>query len=612
MDCIKSNKPDYTTNAESYYKQLSRINEILKIMAKMVDEQNETMQLYIELLDDKLSKFDESVLLLLEEWLQNGTFEDIIKKHITDGILSTKLDVTVFNDFLIEFDDKLTELENKQNEKMKKISWITPVANGVDDTENIQTTIDACYQNGGGVVTIPNGEYWIKADVGAYHTNYLRDVGGIALKDNVHLKLSKGTVLKAIPNGESQYVVLRIYNKKNVTVTGGTILGERYQHSGTAGEWGYGIAITGGENIILEDIKLSDFWGDGINLQAYREEEHSIGTNKFMPKNITIRNIISDKNLRQGMSIEACDGLLVENCIFKNTGGKLPESGVDIEPWTSEHYTKNITFFKCRFLNNKGGGLLITRNTTENVKVIDCDFDNLFENILIEGPVKKTVIENCNFVNNRIKVRSGIDVIINKNFFNGVALSVMDAKNVFFTNNIIQARNDLENDLSLISIADFAYGERHNINIVIENNIIEGYLHLNAQGVITNLLQTRGISLGRVTSGRISNNTLRNLIIGIGYYGTVDEMTIDNNVFSVIAERGIYNVERTVTKDNKFYGGNFNNDLSVIYGEYKNHNVIMNNILFRNKGVYENKFTGLFVSELGTDSNALDNIEIDG
>src|SRR5262249_43773603 len=101
-----------------------------------------------------------------------------------------------------------------------------------EDTNAIQSAIDEVAKRGG-TVLVPNGTYMVNA-VGDTR---------LSLKSNVALKLADGAVLKAIPNDAEKYSVLRISKVSNVAVIGGTLEGDRYEHSGKTGEWGMGIWI---------------------------------------------------------------------------------------------------------------------------------------------------------------------------------------------------------------------------------------------------------------------------------------------------------------------------------------------------------------------------------
>ena len=112
-----------------------------------------------------------------------------------------------------------------------------------DDTAAIQAAIDAI---GGtkGTVLVPKGVYMIDAVDNRLH-----------LKDDMTLELADGAVLKAIPNDSKKYSLLTISGVANVWVTGGTLEGERDQHKGKSGEWGYGLHINkGAKHITVSNL----------------------------------------------------------------------------------------------------------------------------------------------------------------------------------------------------------------------------------------------------------------------------------------------------------------------------------------------------------------------
>ena len=97
---------DYNTNSPSYYDQLAKYNKVLHILAKKIDEYDEKLDNSLEnintvltnyttMLDGKLAGFDDSVMLLLREWIDDGTFEMIINTEI----FNHKLDTSVFNTY---------------------------------------------------------------------------------------------------------------------------------------------------------------------------------------------------------------------------------------------------------------------------------------------------------------------------------------------------------------------------------------------------------------------------------------------------------------------------------------------------------------------------------
>ena len=96
-----------------------------------------------------------------------------------------------------------------------------------DDTAAIQKAIDRVAGTGG-TVLVPDGIYMVNPVTSAQ----------IHLKSQMVLKLAPKATLKATPNGEPGYSVLVISGVSHVTVTGGTLEGDREHHQGKTGEWG--------------------------------------------------------------------------------------------------------------------------------------------------------------------------------------------------------------------------------------------------------------------------------------------------------------------------------------------------------------------------------------
>ena len=93
---------DYTTNAPSYYDDLARKNELLKILAKRIWEYDKTLDNSLEKIDKALENvmnkigegFNEEIETLLVKWVNDGTLENIINHEI----FNTKLDTDIYND----------------------------------------------------------------------------------------------------------------------------------------------------------------------------------------------------------------------------------------------------------------------------------------------------------------------------------------------------------------------------------------------------------------------------------------------------------------------------------------------------------------------------------
>ncbi|KYG59421.1 cell wall-binding repeat-containing protein [Planococcus maritimus] len=208
----------------------------------------------------------------------------------------------------------------------------------IDDTQSIQNAIDSQSENGGGIVYFEEGEYQVDA------------MQSINLKDNITLEFEVGTILKAIPNSAERYEIMKIHDVKNVELKGeAKIVGDRTEHLGSSGEWGFGISIRGSRNILIKDINLSDMWGDGVYIGNTSKQNYS--------EDIKITNVTMNNNRRQGITIVSAKNLEIVDVVITNTNGTSPQCGIDIEPNNPTQFLENIKIINLKTDNNEGSGL---------------------------------------------------------------------------------------------------------------------------------------------------------------------------------------------------------------------------------------------------------------
>ncbi|WP_223634638.1 S-layer homology domain-containing protein [Planococcus sp. 4-30] len=255
----------------------------------------------------------------------------------------------------------------------EKVSIISFGANNdgkTNQTGFIQEAINSQSEQGGGRVFFPKGTYLIDA------------VKSIVLKDNITLEFEKGAVLKALPNSEEHYQILRIHDVNNVNIVGAAeIVGERQEHQGKAGEWGFGISIKGSNNIVIENVKVSNCWGDGIYIGST--------ANQRFNENIKITNPVLNNNRRQGISVISAINLYISNAVITNTNGTPPQSGIDIEPNSSIEQIKNINISNLSTENNNGYGLIVSlkqlKGSAEPVSIYVDTIKNVKDRYVVAG-----------------------------------------------------------------------------------------------------------------------------------------------------------------------------------------------------------------------------------
>lgn len=264
-----------------------------------------------------------------------------------------------------------------------------------DVTASFNKAINHLSEDGYDTLYVPEGIYEIDAGI------------GIQLKSNMKLILSPDAVLKAIPNSLSGYKIISVNGVSNVTISGGQLIGERYDHGSSDGEWGMGIGLYDSKDIIISDVKIFDCWGDGIYIGSNNDADLRLGC-----ENITITNCILDNNRRNNLSVVNGDDVTINNCTISNANGTAPEYGIDIETNNEDNPCEHIRIENVMFTGNQQG----------SIGVITAADDIIISNCTLEGRVlnyagTNVVISNSDIYDN-VYARVGI-VMLNNNINTG-------------------------------------------------------------------------------------------------------------------------------------------------------------------------------------------------
>eukprot|EP01048_Picozoa_sp_COSAG05_P002002 COSAG05_NODE_74_length_21769_cov_194.316290_18_plen_348_part_00 len=109
----------------------------------------------------------------------------------------------------------------------------------------------------------------------------------------------------------------------------------------TKAEWRHGLQLVNVRSTLVDGpLLIERTGGDGIYVDQ--------------ATNTTVRNVDMSANYRQGMSVIAANGLLVEDCLMRGTNGTNPQAGLDIEPNRPSDELVNLTFSRVSFFNNSG------------------------------------------------------------------------------------------------------------------------------------------------------------------------------------------------------------------------------------------------------------------
>lgn len=458
-----------------------------------------------------------------------------------------------------------------------------------DDAPAIQRALDYVHDKGGGTVSIPAGNYLVSVHVDGYTGNYLKEDSKIQIKSNTTLKISDNATIKAKSNACEQYNILAVVGQENVKISGGKIIGDRNEHTGTTGEWGYGIEILGSSNIIIENVTISDCWGDGINIQVY---------NGVSCQNVHINNVICDNNRRQGMSVEGAIDMYVSNSKFINTSGTDPQCGVDIEPWSSDNICKNIHFDNCYFGNNNAGGLLIMTPAVSEVYVNNCIFDknkSAEGNLLISSGPKVVKVANCIFYGDLGRFTNASNGIEVDNCTGDSGFALYGCEEVTFTNNKFTLKKSNWEVFVARDGCNKLTFKNNSFKGFLANSLSEYLMDISANELIFTNNQTSygervALSGGK---GHINNNTFECItnVIALRFN---TQVFIDNNIFRAIG-----------------YGS------EVLYSNVLKNAVICNNVVSVNVtddekefGITERASAGSFLNLYSSDVSNYENISL--
>jgi hypothetical protein len=113
-------------------------------------------------------------------------------------------------------------------------------------------------------------------------------------------------------------------------------------------EWRHTLSIRSSANIHVLGLTLAESGGDGIYLGCLRPE--------WPNRDIVIRDVLCDRNYRQGISVISAENLLIENTVMRDTAGTPPAAGIDFEPNHNGERLKNCVMRNCLTENNHGDG----------------------------------------------------------------------------------------------------------------------------------------------------------------------------------------------------------------------------------------------------------------
>ena len=345
----------------------------------------------------------------------------------------------------------------------------------------------------------------------------IKSESAILIPSDFELKMSANTYIRVQPNNAHAYALIMVYKGDNINISGGNLLGDRWEHDYSpvidlygneykTHEWGHMLQIAGGKNITVDGVDISDATGDGFDLHGsdIRNLDGTPRNGEYISENVTLKNCIVNNSRRNGLSLLDGNGILIENCSIKNTGlgenpsgvdyssaGTWPKYGVSFEAWrvrnsdgTLNEYEKieNVTLRGNTFTGNSGGDIVL----------YTCSFVTIEDNYF-DSKIANKASNNITIKNNTMEAR--VENGIPQEY--GILLnSLLDPNGQEFNNNYTISGNKINGYKNAMILS----GE----NYEIYNNILTGF--------------KTGISLGKLKNSNFYNNDLNtNVATSYGY-----------------------------------------------------------------------------------------------
>ena len=275
-------------------------------------------------------------------------------------------------------DKEYNEVSTQLAQKGIHVTDFGALADGVtDDSVAVQSAIDSLSQ-GGTLVFPPNKTLVVNSLRGK--SNITIDLNGSTLKqkDNVPIY---NNVIDVGGNG-----IVR-----NFKITNGKIDGNKENQ--TVEFYRYGIYTLDCDGVIMEDLEIFNFTGEGIFL----------GYTGYYSKNIYINRVFLHGNLRNDLAITNAENVYIDDLVVDSIA--YDSASVDLE---LQHDTDNI--INVHFRN------LFVKSSTQQAKIVRNGFDGILKNITINNAVftgaKSLGIEDADVVTlNNIQAEQGIEII---------------------------------------------------------------------------------------------------------------------------------------------------------------------------------------------------------
>ncbi len=314
----------------------------------------------------------------------------------------------------------------------------------------------------------------------------------IRLPSDFKWVMSDHTILRLQPS-HTNGKLLGILNDSHVTISGGTLIGDREDHDYSpvedifgnnrdTHEYSFLIHLAGAHDIVIDDVNLLDSSGDGlfVGSSGLRRPDGTIPPGVRQTQNVVVKNSLIKNNRRNNISLVDGEFITLDNNIISDAGGGeqiteevplLDEDGNPVLDEDGNPVFETVLVYSSAGTYPRAGidmeawrvripetGELIEYERISEVTIINNQFLNNEVSDLILFTTSQVLVDN-NYFTNGISSVAAQDIEIRHNVFENASVEFDPASiGIIFTSRVVQAT-----------------GEELNYNFDIHNNQISGF-----------------------------------------------------------------------------------------------------------------------------------------
>lgn len=243
------------------------------------------------------------------------------------------------------------------------------------------------------------------------NANFYPTKESINVPGDFNLLMSDNTILRVFPNSNQYYALLAVREVSNVTIKGGTLIGDRDEHTfpdGGRHEKGHLLHLHAAVNSTVDGVTMKYANGDGMKIDGVN---FTFQENYKPTHGILVQNCVFDANRRNNLSITDGFDITIDNNTFLNAGidtgrseGITPKFAIDVEATREKDSNGDYIYYE------KSYNITISNNTERGSAIggftVHIGEDVTIDNNDVETNISWGFASGVKIINNLVQAKS--------------------------------------------------------------------------------------------------------------------------------------------------------------------------------------------------------------